>query len=79
MTRYELQDCVCAQYHVYLGKQEVGETMKNTKGYIIFRHVHACLFCIAEQASWGPLMIDSPSVSHVACTIKGRHGDLEYN
>lgn len=80
MRRYQLQDCVRAQYHVYLGKQEVGEHEKNWKGYIIFAMCAlAFLISPSKQASWGPLMIDSPSVSHVARTIKGRHGDLEYN
>lgn len=78
MRRYQLQDCVRTQYHVYLSKQEVGEHEKHERTYY-FRHVHARLFRIAEQASWVPLMIDSPSVSHVARTIKGRHGDPEYN
>lgn len=78
MRRYQLQDCVRAQYHMYLGKQEVREHEKHERIYY-FRHVHARLFRIAEQASWVPIMIDSPSVSHVARTIKGRHGDLEYN
>lgn len=78
MRWYQPQDCVRAQYHVYLGKQEAGEHEKQERIHY-FRHVHARLFRIAKQASWVPLMIDSPSVSHVARTIKGRHGDLEYN